>query len=66
MASRSDTIIVVGDKSSANTRQLAAICREHCPRVYLIDSAADLRGCDFSDSHSIGITAGASTPAVRS
>ena len=62
-ASRSDTIIVVGDKSSANTRQLAAICREHCPRVYLIDSAADLRGCDFSDSHSIGITAGASTPA---
>jgi 4-hydroxy-3-methylbut-2-enyl diphosphate reductase len=53
----------VGDKSSANTRQLAAICREHCPRVYLIDSAADLRGCDFSDSHSIGITAGASTPA---
>ena len=63
LASRSDTIIVVGDKSSANTRQLAAICREHCPRVYLIDSAADLRGCDFSDSHSIGITAGASTPA---
>ena len=59
LASRSDTIIVVGDKSSANTRQLAAICREHCPRVYLIDSAADLRGCDFSDSHSIGITAAA-------
>ena len=63
LASRSDTMIVVGDKASANTRQLAAICREHCARVYPVDNAAELAECDFSQSHNIGITAGASTPA---
>ena len=63
LASHSDTMIVVGDKTSANTRQLAAICAASCPRVYAIDNAAELSGCDFSRSHTIGITAGASTPA---
>ena len=63
LASRSDTMIVVGDKTSANTRQLAAICAARCPRVYAIDHAAELSDCDFSRSHTIGITAGASTPA---
>ena len=63
LASRKDTMIVVGDKTSANTRQLVAICREHCPRVYAVDNATELKDCDFSQSHQIGITAGASTPA---
>ena len=63
LAAESDAMIVVGDKTSSNTRQLAAICGEHCARVYLVDNAAELADCDFSALHTIGITAGASTPA---
>ena len=63
LAARSDAMVVVGDRSSANTRQLAAICGAHCGRVCLVDNAAELTDCDFSDVHTIGITAGASTPA---
>ena len=63
LAARSDAMIVVGDKTSSNTRQLAAICGEHCERVYLVDNAAELAACDLSALHTIGITAGASTPA---
>ncbi|MBQ1372385.1 MAG: 4-hydroxy-3-methylbut-2-enyl diphosphate reductase, partial [Oscillospiraceae bacterium] len=63
LAAQSDAMIVVGDKTSSNTRQLAAICEAHCKRVWLVDNASELAGCDFSGIHTIGITAGASTPA---
>ena len=63
LAARSDAMVVVGDKTSANTRQLAAICGAHCSKVWLVDNAAELADCDFSGIQSIGITAGASTPA---
>ncbi|MBR4192741.1 MAG: 4-hydroxy-3-methylbut-2-enyl diphosphate reductase, partial [Oscillospiraceae bacterium] len=63
LAAKSDAMVVVGDQNSANTRQLAAICRAHCQRVFAVDNAAELADCDFSGIHTIGITAGASTPA---
>ena len=63
LAARSDAMLVVGDRTSSNTRQLAAICETHCGRVWLVDNAAELADCDFSGIHTIGITAGASTPA---
>ena len=63
LAARSDAMVVVGDRTSANTRQLAAICEAHCGRVFTVDNAAELADCDFSGIHTIGITAGASTPA---
>ena len=63
LAAKSDAMVVVGDKTSANTRQLASICRAHCQRVFAVDNAAELADCDFSGIHTIGITAGASTPA---
>ncbi|MBQ1411525.1 MAG: bifunctional 4-hydroxy-3-methylbut-2-enyl diphosphate reductase/30S ribosomal protein S1 [Oscillospiraceae bacterium] len=63
LAAKSDAMVVVGDRTSSNTRQLAAICAAHCPRVFAVDNAAELADCDFSGIHTIGITAGASTPA---
>ena len=63
LAAQSDAMIVVGDKTSSNTRQLAAICEAHCGRVWLVDNASELADCDFSELRAIGITAGASTPA---
>ena len=56
-------MVVVGDPKSSNTGRLAMICREHCGKVALVDSAADLNPADFRGVTDVGITAGASTPA---
>ena len=58
-----DAMIVIGGKTSANSVKLAEICRAHCRRVYFIETADDLDISEFSDSDTVGITAGASTPA---
>ena len=57
-----DTMIVIGGRTSSNTRKLYEICKECCDRTYYIQTSEDLRQCDFSTSSHIGITAGASTP----
>ncbi len=56
-------MVVVGDTQSSNTKRLATICREHCEKVYLIDNAGELKPEDFCGVATVGITAGASTPA---
>jgi len=63
LASRCDAMVVVGDASSANTKHLAQICREHCEHVVLVDNAQELDPAFFRGAHCVGITAGASTPA---
>ena len=62
LSSRCQAMVVVGDPKSSNTGRLAMICREHCGKVFLVDSAADLRAEDFRGVTDVGITAGASTP----
>lgn len=62
LAAKSDTMIVIGGKESSNTAKLCEICSEHC-KCYHIENADELCGIDLSGSYSIGITAGASTPA---
>ncbi len=56
-------MVVVGDAKSANTGHLATICREHCEKVCLVDNASELDPGFFSGAITVGITAGASTPA---
>ena len=58
-----DAMVVVGDAKSSNTGRLAMICRENCPKVFLVDNADQLRKEDFVGASMVGITAGASTPA---
>ena len=58
-----EAMVVVGDAKSSNTGRLAMICREHCPKVFLVDNAEQLRKEDFVGASTVGITAGASTPA---
>ena len=55
-------MIVIGGKESSNTAKLCEICSEYC-KCYHIENADELCGIDLSGSYSIGITAGASTPA---
>ncbi len=63
LGEESQAMIVVGDRTSSNTKKLALICSEHCSDVFLIDNAADLPLEKLGRFSNIGITAGASTPA---
>ena len=63
LAAASDVMLVIGDKASSNTAKLVEIAREHCPRVYALESAGDLNSTMWENCERVGITAGASTPA---
>ena len=58
-----DAMVVVGDTNSSNTKRLAQICRQHCDNVALIEEADELDLSHLSCANSVGVTAGASTPA---
>ena len=62
IASEADAMIVIGGKSSSNTRKLVEICREECDNVFFIQTAEDLKPLTLTSFDRIGITAGASTP----
>ena len=59
---KADIMIVIGGKSSSNTKQLHSICLENCPNSYLIENEQELEISWFKDKKICGITAGASTP----
>ena len=63
LAGLCDAMVIVGDAASSNTKRLAMICSEYCSNVSLVDNADELDTMLFSDVQSVGITAGASTPA---
>jgi 4-hydroxy-3-methylbut-2-enyl diphosphate reductase len=59
---KSDLMIVVGGKHSSNTVKLYDVCAKNC-RCYHIERADELKHLSLYNANSIGITAGASTPA---
>lgn len=61
LANRSDLMIVVGGRNSANTRRLAEVCSP-VVETHLIETASELEGNWLEGKRHIGITAGASTP----
>ncbi len=63
LSAQCQAMVVVGDSQSSNTGRLAMICREHCDRVVLVDNAGELDPDFFRGAGTVGITAGASTPA---
>jgi (E)-4-hydroxy-3-methyl-but-2-enyl pyrophosphate reductase len=62
LAQRCESMIVIGDRNSSNTKRLREICSEVCKHTCLIDSGADISAADYIGTSSVGITAGASTP----
>ncbi|NOY24033.1 MAG: 4-hydroxy-3-methylbut-2-enyl diphosphate reductase [Acidobacteria bacterium] len=62
LALKVDCMIIVGGHHSANTTRLAEISRRLCQHVYHIETAADLKDIDVRPYHTIGVSAGASTP----
>ena len=57
-----EAMVIVGGRQSANTAQLAEVCRRVNPRVHQIESAAEIREEWFRGLRRIGVSAGASTP----
>lgn len=62
LAPEVDAMVIVGGRQSANTAQLAEVCRKVNPRVLMIESAAELAPEWFSGVRRVGVSAGASTP----
>lgn len=58
-----DVMIVIGGRHSSNTAKLFDVCSSFCKNTYLIETAAELRRDFFNGAKSVGVVAGASTPA---
>ncbi|MBN1694014.1 4-hydroxy-3-methylbut-2-enyl diphosphate reductase [candidate division WOR-3 bacterium] len=62
LAKKSDVVIVVGGKRSANTSRLAGIAREEGCVTYHIEEASEIKNKWFTDVERVSIASGASTP----
>lgn len=62
LAQNNDTVIVVGGKQSGNTKRLAQIASDVGKHAFHIEDVDEIEDDQLSDSDSIVITAGASTP----
>jgi len=62
LAESVDALIVVGSRTSANTRKLAETCRETGIRTHHIESAEEIDDAWLAGTTRFGVTAGASTP----
>jgi len=62
LAREVDVMVIVGGHNSGNTTRLAEICRAVNPRVYHVETSAELDRAWFAGANVVGVTAGASTP----
>src|SRR5439155_7729454 len=62
MARQADVVIVVGGRSSNNTRELVKSCSRYCAVVHHVETDADVRPEWFDAATIVGLTAGTSTP----
>ena len=62
MARQADVVIVVGGRSSNNTRELVNTCARHRSRVHHVQMAEDVRPEWFDGATVVGLTGGTSTP----
>jgi 4-hydroxy-3-methylbut-2-enyl diphosphate reductase len=62
MARQADVVVVVGGRSSNNTRELVKTCSAYCARVHHVETDADIRPEWFDGANVVGLTAGTSTP----
>lgn len=62
VAKKSDIMIVIGGKHSANTRRLVEISKLYCREVYHVENEKELKEDWFKNKKVVGVTGGASTP----
>ena len=62
LAQEVDLVLVVGGRSSANTRHLLDVCTEEGTLAYHVEGPDELKAEWLKGCKSVGVTAGASTP----
>jgi 4-hydroxy-3-methylbut-2-enyl diphosphate reductase len=62
LASRVDTLFIVGGRASSNTRKLYRISKRILPRTFFIETADEITPGMIRGARTIGISGGASTP----
>ena len=62
MSRQADVVIVVGGRSSNNTRELVQTCSRYCACVRHVETEADVQSEWFGAAQVVGLTAGTSTP----
>lgn len=62
LSKRTDVMLIVGGKNSANTTHLADISRENNPSTFHIESSDEIKKDWFSGAKTVGVSGGASTP----
>jgi (E)-4-hydroxy-3-methyl-but-2-enyl pyrophosphate reductase len=62
LSSEVEAMVIVGGRHSANTAQLAEVCKRVNPRVLQIESADEIHEDWFQGLTRVGVSAGASTP----
>ena len=62
LSQKCDIMVIVGGRESSNTAKLRDVCEPNC-RTVLIETAHEIRKEWFDGARSVGVTAGASTPA---
>lgn len=63
LAGQVDAMVVVGGKNSGNTRRLAQVCASRGVPTHHVEGPGELQGAWFEQCRTVGVTAGASTPA---
>ncbi len=63
LAETNDVMVVVGGRHSSNTHKLFEVCKSRCPRTCFVETADELTRDMWLGASSVGIVAGASTPA---
>ncbi len=64
LAAQCDVFIVVGSPNSSNSNRLREVASKLGTPAYLVDNATELRQQWFTSAGKVGVTAGASAPAV--
>lgn len=62
LAAESDGMVIIGDKSSSNSRKLFEISKKYCRKSFFVENKDDLPLKQIELCNRIGVAAGASTP----
>ncbi len=63
LAGMVDAFYVIGGRHSSNSVKLLGVCKEQCPKSFLIETEQEIDADNLRGVKNVGVTAGASTPA---
>ncbi len=64
LSKENDAMVVIGGRHSSNTKKLYDVCLMNCKNTVLIETADELEPKFFEGADTVGVVAGASTPAA--